>query len=426
MKIQPGYFPALRGLGDVDEAEGHPGEAMRRYREQLAKSPDDEQLLVALAELQERMGNTAESSATLRRAITTNPKSAEPYVALVQAHLRRREPKVAIAVAEEAVAANPAQSRLVELLGNTQDAVGAGDAAIKAFQACSPRAELARAADQAGGGSGEAARFQRSRRDPETGAANRAGQRTDCPQSGRRVPVGGQVDDALGVAKTLQDRKPRSAVGHALEGEVHAARQKWPEAQRAYRVALDAEPRSSAVAIGLGRVLFVSGRKSESVAFPKSWLSRNPADAPVRMYVADAALGAKDYKEAALQYEAALGQAPDNVLALNNLAWTLGELKDPRALGFAERAVALAPDSPVVLDTLGMLHLEQGDLKKAIESLARVRELAPERKDLRLHYAIGLLRAGRTDEGRAELRQLSSAPEDFPGKASIPAMLAKL
>ena len=104
----------------------------------------------------------------------------------------------------------------------------------------------------------------------------------------------------------------------------------------------------------------------------------------------------------------------------------LGVVMDP--IG----AISYAKDS-----TLAMLlaaqargfklaYLEQGDLKKAIESLARVRELAPDRKDLRLHYAMGLLRAGRTDEGKAELRQLSSAPEDFPGKASIPALLAKL
>jgi predicted Zn-dependent protease len=64
-------------------------------------------------------------------------------------------------------------------------------------------------------------------------------------------------------------------------------------------------------------------------------------------------------------------------------------------------------------------------VKTALENLSRVRELAPDRKDLRLHYAMALLRAGRTDEGKAELRELSSSPEDFPGKATIPALLGK-
>ncbi|MEO8523916.1 MAG: XrtA/PEP-CTERM system TPR-repeat protein PrsT [Caldimonas sp.] len=427
LKIKPDYFPALRGLADVDEAEGHAGEAIRRYQDRIASKPDDEQLLVALAELQERMGDAADSGATLRRAIAANPKSASPYVALVKSHLRRREPKLAVAVAEEAVTANPAQPRLVELLGNTQDAVGAGDGGVKAFQ------ELVGLEPQSLAPQTRLAAVQAKQRD-FNGAARtlRQAQRT-APDNERIARdlvavymAAAKFDDALAVAKTLQERKAGSALGNTLEGEVQAARQKWPEAERAYRVALERQPQSSAIAIGLSRVLSVSGRKGESAAFLKSWISRYPADVSMRMYIADTALRAKDYKAAALQYEAALDQAPDNVPALNNLAWTLGELKDPRALGFAERAVALAPDSPIALDTLGMLHLEQGDPKKAIESLTRVRELAPDRKDLRLHYAMGLLSAGRSEEGKAELRQLSSSPEDFPGKASIPALLGKL
>jgi predicted Zn-dependent protease len=121
-----------------------------------------------------------------------------------------------------------------------------------------------------------------------------------------------------------------------------------------------------------------------------------------------------------------LERSPNNVPALNNLAWSLGKLNDPRAVGLAERAVELAPNSPPVLDTLGMLHVEQGDPKKGLEYLARARSLAPNRKDLRLHYAMGLIRVGQAEQGKAELQELASSQEDFPGKASIPALLAKL
>ena len=143
------------------------------------------------------------------------------------------------------------------------------------------------------------------------------------------------------------------------------------------------------------------------------------------MAVAEAALASKDYATAVQQYEAALRYDPNNVVILNNLAWSLGELKDPKAIGIGERAVELAPNSPIVLDTLGMLHLRLGDAKKGFELLERVRQLEPERLDLRLHYAIGLLQTGRTQEGKAELRELAAAKADFPGKADIPALLAK-
>lgn len=427
LAIQPDYLPALRRLADVDAAEGRPGEAMRRYEALIARKPDDEQLLIAFAELQERAGNAAESAVTLRRAIKANPRSPAPYVALVQYHLRRHEAKAAIAVAEEAVAANPAQPRLVELLGNAEEATGAGDDAVKTFQ------ELASLEPQSLAPLLKLAATQNRRRD-FGGAARtlRQAQRIAPDNEGiarELVAVyvlAGRFDEALGVAKALQARTTGSAAGYALEGEIQAARKMWPEAERAFRTALEGEPGSSAIAIGWCRLLSASGRKSESAAFARSWLLRNPADLPMRMYVAGAALDAKDYQAAVVQYEAVLRQNPDHVPALNNLAWTLGELKDPRALGFAEHALALAPNSPLVLDTVGMLQLERGDAKKAVEYLDRVRDLAPERKDLRLHRAMALLRAGRKDEGNAELRELSSSKEDFPGKASIPVLLGKL
>jgi predicted Zn-dependent protease len=61
-----------------------------------------------------------------------------------------------------------------------------------------------------------------------------------------------------------------------------------------------------------------------------------------------------------------------------------------------------------------------------VEHLARARALAPNRKELRLHYAMGLIRLGRTDEGKAHLQELAASQEDFPGKAEIPIALGRL
>jgi putative PEP-CTERM system TPR-repeat lipoprotein len=427
LKIQSDNLPALRGMGEVGMAEGKPGEAMRRYEALLTKKPNDEQLLVALAELQERAGDVAEAGATLRKAVAANRKSPIPYAALVQYELRRRDPKAAIAVAQEAVLSNPAEPRLIELLGDTQEIAGAGADAVKSFE------ELARLEPRSPSALLKLAAAQAKQRD-FTGAARSLRQAQRAAPDNEAIArdlvavylSAGKHEEALSVVKASQFRKPEAALGHALEGDVHASRKNWPEAERAYRVALKATPQSSAIAVGLCRVMSASGRKSEAAKFAKDWISKNPADVSMRLYVADTALAAKDYKAAVLQYEAVLERSPNNVPALNNLAWSLGKLNDPRAVGLAERAVELAPNSPPVLDTLGMLHVEQGDPKKGLEYLARARSLAPNRKDLRLHYAMGLIRVGQAEQGKAELQELASSQEDFPGKASIPALLAKL
>ena len=426
LAIQSDYLPALHGLADVDTAEGHADAAKRRYEALITKNPKDEQLLVALAALQDRTGAVAEAGATLRRAITAKPQSPTPYAALVQYHLRHNDRKAAVAVAQDGAAANPAQPRFVELLGNTHEAVGSSDEAIKAFQ------ELSRLEPQSLAPLLRLAAMQRRLRDFGGTARTLALAQQRAPDNDgialelvAAYLAAARPDEAFGVAQAMQLRKPDAPVGRILEGDVQAYRRHWPEAERAYRAALASRPDSIAIAIRLCQLLAASGRADRSAAYAAEWISRHPTDVQMRMYVAGTALSAKDYRTAASQYEKVLNQTPDSAAALNNLAWALGQLHDPKALQFAERAVALAPNSPQMLDTLGMLLLERGDTSKALEYLTRMRLLAPDRKDLRLHYATALLRIGRTDEGKVELRELASAPEDFPGKAAIPALLGK-
>ena len=426
IRLETGYLPAVRGLAQVDTAEGHVGDAKLRYEALIAKKPDDEQLLLAFAELQERTGEVDRAGTLLRNAVKVNPSSPTPYAALVQYHLRRHDPKAAIAVAQDAADARPSEPRFLELLSDAQESVGVGEDAVRTYQA------VVRLESQSLPMLIKLAAIQTKHRD-FSGAATTLRQAQQVAPTREETArdliavylSAGKFDEALGEAKALQVTKPRVAVGHALEGDVHAARHKWLDAERTYRTALGAEPGSSAIAIGLCRVLYASGRRAECAAFGRNWAARNPADLPMRMYLASVALTTKDYKTAAQHYEVALQHAPDSVQALNNLAWALGELKDPRALGFAERAVALAPNSPTVLDTMGMLQLQRGDPNKGLEYLARVRELASDRKDLHMHYAIGLLKVGRTHQGRSELRELSSSQEDFPGKSEIPGLLAR-
>jgi len=256
LKIQADYLPALRALASIDVAEGHPADAKQRYESLIARKPNDEQLLIALAELQERAGNVVEAGGTLRKAITVNPRSPAPYAALVQYDLRRRDPKAAIAVAQEGVAANTAQPRLLELLANTQETTGAGDDAVKTFQ------ELARLEPQSLAPLLRIAAIQTKHRDFNGAARSlRQAQRSAPGNEGIARDLvavylaAAKFDDGLSVTKALQVTKPESAIGHILEGDVQASQKKWPEAERAYRTALKAEPRSSTAAINVCRVM---------------------------------------------------------------------------------------------------------------------------------------------------------------------------
>lgn len=85
-------------------------------------------------------------------------------------------------------------------------------------------------------------------------------------------------------------------------------------------------------------------------------------------------------------YQSVLKLKPDNIAALNNLAWMYqekGRLKDADVL--ATRAVELAPESASVLDTAGYIKLKMGD-RAAISLLKKAVDLAPGVKEIEEHY----------------------------------------
>lgn len=235
--------------------------------------------------------------------------------------------------------------------------------------------------------------------------------------------VAGKSDEALKQAKSYQEANPKSAAGYILEGDTYASSKQWAPAERAYREGLKASASPDGLPMKLHGLLVASGKKADGEAFARKWLADHPADYGFRHYLAEHALRTGDLKEAVTHYQLLVSQQPNNPLALNNLAWVAGQLGDPKALGYAERALKLAPDNPAILDTTGVLLTAKGDVAKGLEYLTRAVTLAPDRHDIRLNYAKALLKAGRTEEARKELVKLQAVSQDFAGKSEIAALL---
>jgi tetratricopeptide (TPR) repeat protein len=72
-------------------------------------------------------------------------------------------------------------------------------------------------------------------------------------------------------------------------------------------------------------------------------------------------------------------QQPDNVAALNNLAYLHSEqLPDmQKAWTYARRARELLPNAPVTADTLGWVHFKRGEYAEALRLLLEAAEKMP-------------------------------------------------
>jgi predicted Zn-dependent protease len=226
--------------------------------------------------------------------------------------------------------------------------------------------------------------------------------------------------------RALQSKAPKLAAAYTLESEIHAAKKDWPQAERAVREAIRLEPREAAHAVRLNAILLASGRKAEAAAQAKRWLAEQPRDPAMRMHLADLALREKDYRSAFGLYQEVIGITPNNPIALNNLAWVAGELGDARAIGYAERALKLAPNSANVLDTMGVLLVKQGDPKQGITYIERARSIDPKRAEYQLSYARALIALGQKDAARKELEALAQRQDAFTGKEAVPDLLKAL
>jgi len=137
----------------------------------------------------------------------------------------------------------------------------------------------------------------------------------------------------------------------------------------------------------------------------------------------------KDYDKAIERYRAVLAGSPDNVFALNNLAYSLAVNKGQasEAIPFAERAVALTGGKRTeIADTLAWVQHLLGRDEEAAVILARVVRAAPERAEYRLHAAVVFAAVGRTEEASAELREAVRLDPELEKDNEVKALRAKL
>ena len=143
-------------------------------------------------------------------------------------------------------------------------------------------------------------------------------------------------------------------------------------------------------------------------------------------YLADRDLATKRYERAEQRYRSALQRTPDNAVLLNNLAWVSHELKRPGALEYAERAHDLAPDNPAIMDTLGSILAEAGQVERGLVLLGRAADAAPDAPQIRLNFAKSLIKTDRKIAARKELESLARLDERLPERQEAVKLLGEL
>ena len=233
------------------------------------------------------------------------------------------------------------------------------------------------------------------------------------------------IEKAVSYSRKSQKVKPDLYVGYELEGDIQLADKNYPAAKVLYKHALSLQP-SLSLSVKFSNVL-VNMESPEQAKEPLlKWLSEHPDDIVAHQHLAGIYQFLNENVPAIKSFEIVLKAQPDNVVALNNLAWLYSLEKNPDALKMAERAYELAPGNSAVQDTYGWLLINHGQHEKGRRILEQALKGLPDVAEIQYHYAAALAKTGETIEAKKRLNVLLQDQQSFPGREDARSLLQSL
>lgn len=425
LTLDPGHYPAAAALARLDLADKKPEMAQKRFERILSTEKNNLQAMLALAELASSQKREEAFVDWLKKASETHPEAIAPRKAMVQHLLSKKENQKALVAAKEVVNLDPDNPAAQELLGSVMLAMGDLDGAISTY------AKITRLASQSPDAYTKLARVQvrANKLKDARNSLDTALKLQPDHQPSLDILIGlemkaGKPDQALKLARQIQSSHPDSPLGFEREGDILLSQKNPPAATKAY---------DQALAKNAGSVLFIKSHRAHAMTGGpmaeeklRNWLLRHPKDGIVRFYAAEYYSSIGRQRDAIAAYELLVSQVPGHTSALNNLAGLYQSMGDKRALPTAERALKTSPDNPAVLDTLGWILVEQGQIDRGLELIEGSLAQLPDNATIRYHRAIALMRKGDKARARRELELLLKDAPRFPQAEAAESALRKL
>lgn len=427
LKTDPSLFSAVRNLALMDLQEDKPAQAMLRLQAAATADPRNPDAPMALAQLKLQQGAPLdEVKKLLASAITASPTAPEPRLALIDLLLRKRQFKDALAAASDAMAALPGDLSVLKAVGVAQVRGGDVEQAINTYrrlaaalpQSAQPLLELAGVY----GATGQRAQAESTLKqalalEPDNPAVQAA--LLDI------LAGTGRQTEALGYIRQLRQKSPAQPFPFMMEA-IYEFRLKNTEAGLAVLREGIAKTDSSALAVEMHKALLKADHGGEADAFGAAWMRKHPNDIAFTFQLAATELARNQYGSAEEKLKRVVDAAPNQVMALNNLAWVLVKLGKPGAVTYAERAFNLLPDNPDVIDTLALALAAEKRYPAALEMQRRAIDASPKDNGLRLNLAKLALQAGDKALAKQELMRLKALGAEFPDQAEVAQLLQNL
>ncbi|MCB1923264.1 MAG: PEP-CTERM system TPR-repeat protein PrsT [Gammaproteobacteria bacterium] len=414
---RPDYDPARINLIKLDIVEGRYDEAQAALDELLLREPRSPSVLRTRAEMEISRNDYEAASQFLQRILAHAPDAVADALLLSQIYERTGASDRALTLLTDLERRLPedvaVKQRLAELHITSGDIDTARALLTEAARLAGPHAtqriavaELqiqAMAYDDAMQGAQSVLREF-----PDAVAPRLLMARVHSLQ--RRY---NQADD---IVNGVLREHPEDVRALTLLADIRIARGQYDDALDLYRHAIAIEDTSD-LALSIYRTRLRKGDDAIALVELAAWRESHEPEPRVL-----ATLGAHYARRGELQtavelYRGAIALDPFNVSALNNLAVAVMGFDVEEALDAANRAYALAPGNAAVLDTLGWIEVQVGNLGAG---LARLREALQRNEhvpEIHYHLAVALEESGSRDEAHSALRRALRTDATFAGRA---------
>ena len=425
IKISPNDILPIRFLAAAEEKDGDFAAAIKRNLEIIDLEPNDLAAIMGLARLSAGANDLEGARHWLDRAAAADPQNLGIRKILGRWMLAQRDFEAAKGLAEETIELAKDNDDAHRLLGHALLNLGEPEAAVSSFTTAiglnpnDPEYYMALARAHIVAGDREAAQ--------DTIASGYEGNPGHL-QTGlllAQVKVNsGDIEAAQQIADELEKAHPDSSTQLALQGELLLRSGKASEAAAKYEQALEIDD-SPRLAARTFQVRKVAGLPDATQPLTRH-LEKNPLNAEIRTFLAQAYQVEGDNQSAINEYRTVLDTSPENHVALNNLAWTYFVVDDPRAEETAQRAYEVAPDDGSVIDTLGWILLQKGELDDGVSLLRKAAATSSDNLTIRYHLAVGLAKQGKDAEALGILESVLQSEGNFTNRDEAEKLLAEL
>jgi Flp pilus assembly protein TadD len=188
------------------------------------------------------------------------------------------------------------------------------------------------------------------------------------------------------------------------------------QAESTLQKTIAVSPDSQQAYLMLAQLYAAANQNGKVLADLSAALAKNPKDVGALLLMGMTYNAEKDYDHARDAYEKLLALTPNNVTALNNLAYiyaqNLGQLD--KGYQLAHQARDLAPADPSTADTLGWILYQQGQYSSALSLLRESAGKMDSEPEVQYHLGMTYYMMGDEADARTTFQRALQLSQNFP------------